>query len=54
MPKNWKCFNKIITKSANDGISLKAALSVSPNYIFKGSNKNIASKLRVVSDACFR
>ena len=28
--KNWKCFNQIISKSAEDKISLKAALEISP------------------------
>ena len=52
--KNWKCFNKIIEKSAEDKISIKAVLEVSPSYLIKGKNKNIASKVRVVADACFR
>ena len=52
--KNWKCFNKIIEKSAEDKISIKAVLEVSPSYLIKGKNKNIFSKIRVVADACFR
>ena len=52
--KNWKCFNNIIAKSAEDKISIKAALEVSPSYLIKGKNKNKSSKLRIVSDACFR
>jgi len=32
IPENWKCFNQIISKSAEDKISLKAALEISPNY----------------------
>ena len=52
--KNWKCFNEIIDKSAQDKISVKAALELSPSYLFKGKNKNITSKIRVVADACFR
>jgi len=52
--KNWKCFKEIIAKSANDKISLKAALEVSPSYLIKGKNKNMTSKIRVVADACFR
>ena len=51
---NWKCFNDIIDKSAEDKISLKAVLEVSPSYLIKGKNKNMASKIRVVADACFR
>ena len=52
--KNWKCFNEIIDKSAQDKISVKAALELSPSYLIKGKNKNITSKIRVVADACFR
>ena len=52
--KNWKCFNDIILRSAEDKISLKAVLEVSPSYLIKGKNKNIPSKIRIVADACFR
>ena len=52
--ENWKCFNNIIVKSAEDKISLKAALEISPNYLLKGMNKKRASKIRIVADACFR
>ena len=52
--KNWKCFNDIIVKSAEDKISIKAVLEVSPSYLIKGNNKNITSRIRVVADACFR
>jgi len=52
--KNWKCFNDIIEKSAEDKISLKAVLEVSPSYIIKSKNKNMFSKIRIVADACFR
>ena len=52
--KNWKCFNEIIDKSAEDKISIKEVLEVSPSYLIKGKNKNISSKIRVVADACFR
>ena len=52
--KNWKCFNEIIEKSAEDKILIKAVLEVSPNYLIKSKNKNISSKIRVVADACFR
>ena len=30
IPENWKCFNQIIVKSAEDKISLKAALEIAP------------------------
>ena len=54
IPKNWKCFNDIITKSTKDKISLKAVMELSPNYLIKNKNKNIPSKIRIVADACFR
>ncbi len=54
IPKNWRCFKEIISKSQEKKISVKAALSVPPNYLLKGKNKGSASKLRIVSDACFR
>ena len=53
-PENWKCFNQIISKSAEDKISLKAALEISPSYLLKGKNKKKTSKIRIVADACFR
>ena len=52
--KNWKCFNDIIEKSAEDKISIKAVLQISPSYLIKSKNKNISSKIRIVADACFR
>ena len=54
IPENWKCFNDIISKSANDKISLKALLEISPSYVLKGNNKTKTSKIRIVADACFR
>ena len=54
IPENWKCFNDIIVKSAEDKISLKAALEISPSYLLKGKNKKRSSKIRIVADACFR
>ena len=54
MPDNWRCFNEIISKSAEDKISLKAALEISPSYLLKGKNKKKSSKIRIVADACFR
>ena len=53
-PKNWKCFNEIITKIAEDKISFKAALEISPSYLLNGKNKKTSSKIRFVADACFR
>ena len=52
--ENWKCFNNIISKSAEDKISLKAVLEISPSYLLKGKNKKTSSKIRIVADACFR
>ena len=54
MLENWKCFNQIIAKSAEDKISLKAALEISPSYFLKSKNKKKTSKIRIVADACFR
>ena len=54
MPKNWKCFNNIIAKFADDKISLKAAMEISPSYVLKRKNRKKASKIRIVADACFR
>ena len=54
IPEKWKCFNQIIEKSAEDKISLKAALEISPSYLIKGNNNKMTSKIRIVADACFR
>ena len=54
IPENWKCFNKIISKYADDKISLKAAMEISPSYVLKRKNRKTASKIRIVADACFR
>ena len=32
----------------------KAVLEISPSYLIKTKNKNMLSKFRIVSDACFR
>ena len=53
-PGNWKCFNDIIAKSAEDKISLKAVFEISPSFLLKGKNKKMDSKIRIVADACFR
>jgi len=52
--KNWKCFNEIIAKSAEDKISLKAVMELSPSYLIKSKSKKMPSKIRIVADACFR
>ena len=54
IPENWKCFNQIIAKSAEDKISLRAAMEISPSYVLKRKNRRPASKIRIVADACFR
>ena len=54
IPENWKCFNQIIVKSAEDKISLRAAMAISPGYVLKRKNRKTASKIRIVADACFR
>ena len=54
IPENWKCFKEIIAKSAEDKISIKAALEISPSYFLKAKNKKTSSKIRIVADACFR
>ena len=54
IPSNWKCLVDIIEKSKEDKISLKALLAISPKFIMKGETNNQTSKLRIVSDACFR
>ena len=54
IPENWKCFNEIIAKSAEDKISFKAALEISPSYFLEGKNKKTSSKIRILADACFR
>ena len=52
--ENWRCFHNIIAKSAEDKISVKAVMEVSPSYLIKNKNKNIYSKIRIIADACFR
>ena len=41
VPENWKCFNQIIAKSAEDKISFKATLDISPSYLLKEERKNL-------------
>ena len=52
--KNWRCFIDIVEKSADDKISLKAVMKVSPSYLIKNKKNNLPSKFRFVADACFR
>ena len=52
--RNWVCFFEIIEKARKDKMSIKAALATSPKFILRGNSKDKVSKLRIVSDACFR
>ena len=52
--KNWKCFNDIVGKIAEDKISFKAILEISPSYFVKSKNKNMSSNIRIIADAGFR
>ena len=52
--KNWKCFNDIVVKIAEDKISFRALLEISPSYFIGNKNKNTLSKIRIIADACFR
>ena len=52
--KNWECFMKIINDSKKDKLSLKAVLSISPKLLLQADSMDYPSKLRIVSDACFR
>ena len=52
--KNWKCFNDILKNIAEDKISIKAVLEISPSYFLKSKNKNMPSRMRIIADACFR
>ena len=52
--KNWRCFIDIVEKSADQKISFKAVMEISPSYVIKNKKKNFPSKLRIVADACFR
>ena len=51
---NWKCFVDLLAKSADNKVSLRAVLEVSPSYLIKNKKKDLPSKLRIVADACFR
>ena len=52
--KNWKCFNDILKNIAEDKISIKTLLEISPSYFLKSKNKNMPSRMRIIADACFR
>ena len=52
--ENWECFMRIINDSKKDKLSLKVVLSISPKFLLKADSMDYPSKLRIVSDACFR
>ena len=52
--QNWECFMRIINDSKKDKLSLKAVLSISPKFLLKADSMDYPSRLRIVSDACFR
>ena len=52
--KNWECLKRIINNSKTNKLSLRAALSVSPKFLLQHDSMDFSSKLRIVSDACFR
>ena len=52
--EDWECFIRIINDSKQDKLSLKAALYIYPKFLFKADSRDNFSKLRIVSDACFR
>ena len=52
--ENWECFMRIINDSKKDKLSLKAVLSISPKFLLKADSMDYPSKLRIVSDTCFR
>ena len=51
---NWKCLNDILKNIAEDKISIKTLLEISPSYFLKSKNKNMPSRMRIIADACFR
>ena len=52
--KNWECFFEVIQKSKKEKLSLKAALYIYPKFMLRGDSLDKATKLRIVSDTCFR
>ena len=46
IPENWKCFNEIIAKNAEENISCKTALEVFPSYLLKGKKNVFKNKNR--------
>tara|TARA_B100000212_G_scaffold155665_1_gene117016 strand:+ start:198 stop:431 length:234 start_codon:yes stop_codon:yes gene_type:complete len=51
---NWECFYELIEDSKKVRFPIKALLEISPRNILKGETKDNITKLRIVSDACFR
>tara|TARA_Y100001978_G_C23700059_1_gene440221 strand:+ start:3808 stop:4044 length:237 start_codon:yes stop_codon:yes gene_type:complete len=52
--KSWECFFQIVEESKKEKLSLKTILAVSPVNILRRKNKDYLSKIRIVSDICFR
>ncbi len=52
--KGWRCFFNVIEKVRKEEISLKTTLALSPKYLMSAQKNNLISKIRIVSDACFR
>ena len=52
--KGWRCFFNVIEKVSKEEISFKTTLALSPKYLMNSQNNSLISKIRIVSDACFR
>ena len=52
--KNWECFFNVIDDFKNEKLSLKTLLAVSPKFLLNKETNSNASKIRIISDACFR
>ena len=54
LSQNLEFFMRIINNSKKDKLFFKAVLSISPKILLQGYKMNYPSKLRIVSEACFR
>ena len=52
--ENWQCFMRFINDSKKSKLSLKAVLSISPKLLLEADSMDYPSKLRIISDVCFR
>ena len=52
--ENWECLIRIINDSKKDKLSMKAIFSIYPKFLLNKESMDYPSKLRIVSDACFR